>query len=58
MNRQQLDAPEGVFEAIPELELDQPATLALNGLSLKKIAAGFACRPRLYLISLVLVHAV
>ena len=89
MNRQQLAALDGVFEAnpelefdrtanlaaeaghdhwthpagadaepIPELEFDQPATRALNGLSLKKIAAGFACRPRLYLISLVLVHAV
>ena len=28
MNRQQLDAPEGVFEAIPELEFYQTANLA------------------------------
>ena len=28
MNRQQLTAPEGVFEAIPELEFDQTANLA------------------------------
>ena len=28
MNGQQLAAPEGVFEAIPELELDQTANLA------------------------------
>ena len=28
MNRQQLAAPEGVFEAIPELEFDQTANLA------------------------------
>ena len=28
LNRQQLAAPEGVFEAIPELEFDQTANLA------------------------------
>ena len=28
MNGQQLAAPEGVFEAIPELEFDQTANLA------------------------------
>ena len=28
MNRQQLAAPDGVFEAIPELEFDQTANLA------------------------------
>ena len=28
MNGQQLDAPERVFEAIPELEFDQTANLA------------------------------
>ena len=44
-------------DPVLELEFDQTANLAPEG-SLKKIAAGFACRPRLYLISLVLVHAV
>ena len=33
-------------EPLPELEFDQPAILALKGLSLKHIAADFACRPR------------
>ena len=33
-------------EPVPELEFDQPATLALKGLSLKQSAADFACRPR------------
>ena len=28
MNRHQLTAPEGVFDAIPELEFDQTANLA------------------------------
>ena len=44
-------------DPVLELEFDQTANLAPEG-SLKKIAAGFACRPRLYLICLVLVHAV
>ena len=30
MNGQQLAAPEGVFEAIPELEFDQTANLAAD----------------------------
>ena len=46
MNGQQLAAPEGVFEAIPELEFDQTANLAAEaGRDLRMHPAGTDAEP-------------